>query len=150
MHMQCGLIMQVFTFAIFLICRSHFASELASNFVVRFIAGGQELKDETSSLRSHRISFSGAVLHCLVTPARAATLQADDRQNVGFQFDIGLLMFPLFGTLLVALWYARVVYRGYFNGTSTFSLLAISFLYVVALLASLRGGGQSDQHPHIE
>lgn len=119
--------------------------------MIRFIAGGQELKDETSTLRSHRVSFSGAVLHCLVTPARTVTPQADDRQNVGFQFDIGILMFPLFGTLLVALWYARVVYRGYFNGTSTFSLLAISFLYVVALLASLRGGGgHADQHPHIE
>jgi len=132
------------------ICRSHFASELSSNLVVRFIAGGQELKDETSTLRSHRIAFSGAVLHCLVTPARATALPADDRPHVGYQFDIGILMFPLFGTLLAALWYARVVYRGYFNGTSTFSLLAISFLYIVALLASLRGSGQADQHPHVE
>ena len=131
-------------------CRSHFASELASNLVVRFIAGGQELKDETSTLRSHRIAFSGAVLHCLVTPARVTAPPADDRQNAGFQFDIGILMFPLFGTLLAALWYARVVYRGYFNGTSTFSLLAISFLYIVALLASLRGGSHAEQHAHIE
>jgi len=75
---------------------------------------------------------------------------ADDRPHVGYQFDIGILMFPLFGTLLAGLWYARVVYRGYFNGTSTFSLLAISFLYVVALLASLRGASQADQHHHIE
>ena len=118
--------------------------------MVRFIAGGQELKDETSTLRSHRIAFSGAVLHCLVTPARAAAPPTDDRHNVGYHFDIGILMFPLFGTLLAGLWYARVVYRGYFNGTSTFSLLAISFLYIVALLASLRGGNRADQHPHIE
>jgi len=138
-------------FACFLlIYRSHFASELASNLVVRFIAGGQELKDETSTLRSHRIAFSGAVLHCLVTPSRATATPADNGQNIGYQFDIGILMFPLFGTLLAALWYARVVYRGYFNGTSTFSLLAISFLYIVALLASLRGGSQGDRHPHIE
>ena len=130
--------------------RSHFASELASNLVVRFIAGGQELKDETYTLRSHRIAFSGAVLHCLVTPGRATVSPADDQQNIGYQFDVSILMFPLFGTLLAALWYARVVYRGYFNGTSTFSLLAISFLYVVALLASLRGGGQADRHPHVE
>ena len=133
-----------------MICRSHFASELASNLVVRFIAGGQELKDETSTLRSHHIAFSGAVLHCLVTPARATTPPADDRQHVGFHFDVSILMFPLFGTLLAALWYARVVYRGYFNGTSTFSLLAISFLYIVALLASLRGSSQADPHPHVE
>jgi len=131
-------------------CRSHFASELASNLVVRFIAGGQELKDETSTLRSHRIAVSGAVLHCLVTPARATAQPAADGQNVRYQFDVGILMFPLFGTLLAALWYARVVYRGYFNGTSTFSLLAISFLYIVALLASLRGANHADQHPHIE
>ena len=130
--------------------RRHFASELARNLVVRFIAGGQELKDEASTLRSHRISVSGAVLHCLVTPARAASPPADEQQNAGYQFDIGILMFPLFGTLLIALWYARVVYRGYFNGTSTFSLLAISFLYIIALLASLRGSGQTEQHPHIE
>ena len=118
--------------------------------MVRFIAGGQELKDDASTLRSHRIAVSGAVLHCLVTPARAAASATDDRQNVGYHFDVGILMFPLFGTLLAALWYARVVYRGYFNGTSTFSLLAVSFLYIIALLASLRGGAQTEHHPHVE
>jgi hypothetical protein len=63
-----------------------------------------------------------------------------------------MLMFPLFGSMLAALWYARIVYRGYFNGTSTFSLLAISFLYVVAVLASLRGGepGQQQYHAHAD
>jgi hypothetical protein len=131
--------------------RCHFASELANNSVVRFVAGGQELRDESSTLRSHRLASSGAVLHCLVTPPRASSTPAGSRTTPR-QFDIGMLMFPLFGSMLAALWYARIVYRGYFNGTSTFSLLAISFLYVVAVLASLRGGepGQQQYHAHAD
>lgn len=133
--------------------RSHFATELADNSIVRFIASGKELRDDASTLRSLQLGRTGAVIHCLVTPQRTVPPPPDGPNAVaGHQFDVGVLVFPLFGTVLAALWYARVMYRGYFNGTSTFSLFAVSFLYVIALLASLRGGTghQAPQHAHID
>jgi hypothetical protein len=136
-------------------CRSHFAAELAANSAVRFVASGKELRDETSTLRSLQLGRTGAVIHCLVTPQRASQSVPSSNDaaptTTGHQFDVGVLVFPLFGTVLIALWYARVVYRGYFNGTSTFSLFAVSFLYVIALVASLRGRGHQEQpttHAH--
>jgi len=131
-------------------CRCHFATELAANSIVRFIASGQELRDETSTLRSLQLGRTGAVIHCLITPQRSqpASSSNTDAGAIGHQFDVGMLVFPLFGTMLAALWYARVVHRSYFNGTSTFSLFAVSFLYVIALFASLRGGGHQEQHAH--
>lgn len=114
--------------------RNHFSTELSGRSIVRFVMGGQELRDDSSTLRSYRVS-DGSVIHCLVTQARVdPVITTTDSHH----FEIGSLMLPLFGFLLTLLWYARIAYRYYFSGASTCSLVAISFLYVIALIGSFR------------
>lgn len=93
------------------------------------------------TLRACSVS-NGSVIHCLVTQAtigQSAPVIGAQRNGARVEpWDLSILMFPLFGSILAGLWYARVMYRGFFNAASTFSLIAISFLYIIGLLASLR------------
>lgn len=122
--------------------RNHFSTELAGQSIVRFVMSGQELRNDDLTLRSYRVS-DGSVIHCLITQARVEPVITSVDSN---HFDIGFLMFPLFGFILTLLWYARIAYRNYFSGASTCSLVAISFLYLVALVGSFRSGRIN--HPH--
>lgn len=124
--------------------RNHFSTELAGQSIVRFVMSGQELRNDDLTLRSYRVS-DGSVIHCLITQARVEPVITSVDSN---HFDIGFLMFPLFGFILTLLWYARIAYRNYFSGASTCSLVAISFLYLVALVGSFRSGRLN--HPHHE
>jgi hypothetical protein len=112
----------------------HFAAEIAQNTIVRLICNGQELKD------SHTMNFysitDNSVIHCLLTPV-AQNAQPPIVVRAA-EFDVGTLMFPLFGLILLLIWYCRFTYRNYFNAMSTFSLIGITFLFIVALLASWR------------
>lgn len=117
---------------------------MAGQSIVRFVMSGQELRNDDLTLRSYRVS-DGSVIHCLITQARVEPVITSMDSN---HFDIGFLMFPLFGFILTLLWYARIAYRNYFSGASTCSLVAISFLYLVALVGSFRSGRMN--HPHHE
>jgi len=130
--------------------RTHFATQLADRSVVRLIVNGQELRDDSLTLSAYSIT-SGSVIHCLVTRHSSSLQQTShhETRNSVSQFDIGVLMFPLFGAVLILLWYARIMYRAFFNAASTFSLLAISFFYIIALLASLRNAQQAG-HRHVD
>ena len=123
----------------FLHYREHFASEIADNMNVRLIFNGRELREEESTLISHRV-VDMSVLHCFTTQntrqsQNHQTQQAIVRTN---ELDIGSLMFPLFGLILVLIWYCRVTYRHYFTATSTFALLGITFLFMIAFMGSWR------------
>ena len=122
--------------------RCHFSAELSDNSAVRFVVSGQELRNDDSTLRMYRVT-DGTVIHCLITRhmAHAERLPASRQQ-----YQMGVLIFPIFGIMLFLLWYIRFAYRQYFNGASTFSLVAISFIYMVAFFASIRGGEINHQH----
>ncbi len=121
--------------------RRHFTAELAENILVRFVCNGQELRQEMRTLQSYNI-IDNSVIHCLLSQA-PQTAEAITPPR-GLQFDIGTLMFPLFGLILLLIWYFRFTYRNYFNAMSTFSLIGITFLFIVALLASWRTGEAHD------
>ncbi|ESN96911.1 hypothetical protein HELRODRAFT_114448 [Helobdella robusta] len=130
--------------------RRNFSAELDSRSTVRFIMSGQELKNESMSLRSYKVSHN-IIIHCLIltsqqAPTSSSTSAATRQQRRGGLNDIGSLAFPIFGMGLGALWYARIFYRGYFNGASTVSLLAITFLYGLSLIASFRTASPSNQN----
>lgn len=131
--------------------RRNFSHEIGSQSVVRFIIGGKELKNESTSLRLYNVKQDD-VIHCLVSNIRPAERSSQSSSSTGRQrgtLDIGALVFPIFGLALVLIWYARIFHRGYFNGTSTFSLVAITFLYILSLLASYRVGSQNDAVGHL-
>ncbi|KAL4228403.1 Ubiquitin [Mactra antiquata] len=123
--------------------RRHFEEELSQSKLVRFIFNGQDLRNDSSTLQSYNIS-DNSVLHCLVTqqPEQRHSPNVDDNG-----FDIGVFMFPLFGLLLGIVWYMRIMYRQFFNVTSTLTLGGITFLFFAALMSSLRG---NRAHEHID
>ena len=124
--------------------RRHFEGELSENFVVRFIYNGQELRNPLDTLAKYSI-IDKSVIHCLLS--RAQPQPDTSPQPPRNEFDIGTLMFPLFGVILLLVWYFRFTYRSYFNAMSTFSLIGITLLFIVALLATWRA---HDVHEHVE
>lgn len=115
--------------------RAHFSVEMADNFSVRFIFRGQELREDCSTLQAYHIE-DNSVIHCLLS--RISQSEQATNHSQPFNLDLGFLMFPLFGLTLGLLWYCRVMYRSYFNAVSTLSLVGISFLFLIALLACWR------------
>ena len=120
-------------------------AELSESKLVRFIFNGQDLRNDNSTLRACNI-MDNSVVHCLITQPQQQPTQAANHQDDGL-FDIGLLMFPLFGILLGIVWYLRFMYRQFFNVTSTLTLGGITFLYIAALMSSLRG---NRPHQHLD
>lgn len=133
------------TYLYYLLClfRRHFEEELSQSKLVRFIFNGQDLRNDASTLQSLNIG-DNSVLHCLVTQQPETR---DTRNMEDGSFDVGVFMFPLFGLLLGIVWYMRVMYRQFFNVTSTLTLGGITFLFVAALMSSFRG---HRPHEHVD
>lgn len=134
----------VFTFS------HHFARELAEDLRIRLIYNGQELRQDGRTLESYNV-LDNSVVHCLLTsvPQQPPPPAPDVNPAPGNQADADLSRFclPLFAFIVVSLWYCRIVYKQYFNAMSTISLIGLTFLFVVVLLASRRNG---DVHEHID
>ncbi len=62
------------------------------------------------------------------------------------EFNMGSLMFPLFGLLLASIWYFRVFYRQYFNAMATLILVGITLLFIVGGVAIYRPPERQQQH----
>ena len=120
-----------------------FDSETSENTSVRLIFNGQELRGDRT-LQSYNVE-DRCVIHCLLS--RSPAPERNNTVEQGIPFDMGNLVFPLFGLILGLIWYCRVMYRAYFNAMSTFSLVGITFLYVVALMASFRPN-RNHEHVH--
>jgi len=117
--------------------RIHFEGELAEDMVVRFISNGRELHQESQTLAFYNI-VDKCVVHCLFSK-KSTTSETNVQASAQIQqFDIGVFMFPIFGLILLLLWYFRFIYRNYFNAMSTFSLIGITLLFIVSLLATWR------------
>lgn len=80
--------------------RTHFSSEMTGNNIVRIIYNGRELSRENASLASYNVGDE-SVVHCLVSQVTPQNTETSNRQQ---PFDIGSLMFPLFGLILALLW----------------------------------------------
>jgi len=117
--------------------RNHFNEELADDMVVRFINNGHELHQESQSLAFYNIADK-SVIHCLFSKKPVSSENMAQSSAEIHQFDIGVFMFPIFGIILLLLWYFRLIYRNYFNAMSTFSLIGITLLFIVSLLATWR------------
>lgn len=124
--------------------RKHFTAELSQSKLVRFIFNGQDLRNDNSTLQACNI-IDNSVVHCLITQPQEQPGQTGNQHDDGF--DIGVLMFPLFGFLLGIVWYMRFKYRQFFNVTSTLTLGGITFLYIAALMSYWRG---NRHHQHLE
>ena len=105
---------------------------------VRLIFNGQELHGNRT-LRSYNV-VDRCVIHCLLSRSQQQTNENTPAE--GINVDMGTVALPLFGVILGLLWYCRVMYRYYFNAMSTFSLIGITFLYIVAVMASVRRNPQ--------
>lgn len=122
--------------------RTHFTQEVTENRRVRLIMNGQELKNDTWNLRAYNIC-NNFVLHCLVSQHTTITppsqlYPSQQQQNNPRFLNLGSLLYPMIGALLAFFWYARIYYRVYFNGASTFSLVALSFFYFFSSFAFFR------------
>ena len=128
-----------------LICffSDNFSAEISENIGVRFIYNGQELRQDGHTLQSYNVQ-NDSVVHCLLSRAQPVTTAPQPIHSPNI--DIGFLMFPLFGLILSLIWYCRFSYRNYFNAMSTFSLIGITFLFIVAILATCRNQGEAHEH----
>ena len=128
--------------------RAHFADELAANKLVRFIFNGQDLRNGSNTLQAYNV-VDNSVIHCLITQAnRRNATRATEIEEDGF--DIGMLMFPCFGLILVFMWYLRFEYRQFFSGTSTVCLIGMTLLYIAAILAMMENRRRGRHHVHVE
>lgn len=128
-----------FLFVIFLFYhRDMFSSEMQSGQIVRLIANGQLLSEESRTLSSYGIN-NQQVIHCQISQASAHTQQGHQTVDTGDgEFDLGRYMVPLFACILAFMWYLRFQYRYMFNATSTLSLTAVTAVFFLALMAVWR------------
>ena len=113
---------------------------------MRFVFNGQELRGDNKTLRSYNVQ-DNSVIHCLLN-RRAPAEEAVRPEQRAADLDLSFLMLPLFGLILLLIWYCRFSYKNYFNAMSTFSLVGITFLFIVAVMAAWRP--HHGQHEHIE
>ncbi|PVD36131.1 hypothetical protein C0Q70_03104 [Pomacea canaliculata] len=125
--------------------RTHFSSELEENKIVRFIFNGQDLRNDLSTLRAYNIR-DNSVIHCLITQNQQSSQPASSSRRSDEDLEIGTMVFPIFGCALMLIWYLRFFYKQYFSAVSTVSLAGVSFIYIMALLSSIRGRRQARQH----
>ena len=126
--------------------RDNFSAEISENLAVRFIYNGQELKQDSQTLQAYNVQ-NDCVIHCLLSRVQQQATGPQHAQNPDLPIDIGFLMFPLFGLILALIWYCRFSYRNYFNAMSTFSLLGITLLFIIAVLSTFRHhGGEAHEH----
>ena len=121
----------------------HFFDEVASNRKVRLIMNGQELKNDSWSLKAYKIC-NNFVLHCLVSqyatptqPSPSSPTSQHQQSSSNFP-SFGFLLYPLIGAVLAFFWYTRLYYRAYFNSASTFSLIVLTCIYALSSLPFFR------------
>ncbi|XP_022088385.1 transmembrane and ubiquitin-like domain-containing protein 1 [Acanthaster planci] len=113
-----------------------FSEEISSGQTVRLIFNGQLLQDDDSTLAALNLS-QNCVIHCLLSQSTMLSSARLDVQDG--DVDLGRYMIPLFTCILGFVWYLRWQYRYMFNATSTLSLVGVTTLFVLAVLASWRG-----------
>ena len=117
--------------------RAHFNEEISSNKRVRLIMNGQELKNDTYSLKTYKIC-DNFVLHCLVSQQANPTTPQNvpsQPQNTLHFINLGCFLFISTGAIISLFWYARIFYATFFNVASTFSLFVLSSFYLLASIA---------------
>lgn len=112
---------------------------------MRFIFNGQDLRNDLSTLRAYNIR-DNSVIHCLITQNQQSSQPASSSRRGDEDLEIGTMVFPIFGCALMLIWYLRFFYKQYFSAVSTVSLAGVSFIYIMALLSSIRGRRQARQH----
>ncbi|XP_077996651.1 uncharacterized protein LOC144449958 [Glandiceps talaboti] len=116
--------------------RDKFTGDVSDGRTVRFIFNGHLLQDDNSTLQDYNIT-DNSVLHCHVS--QTSHTQRENLDVLGnSDLDLGRFMVPLFGFILVTVWYLRWQYRYMFNATSTIALIAVTLLFVLAVLAAWR------------
>ncbi|XP_033099604.1 transmembrane and ubiquitin-like domain-containing protein 2 [Anneissia japonica] len=115
--------------------RDTFVEETSQGFTLRLILNGHLLQDDQRTLAQLNIN-NNCVIHCQLLQADSITNTAPNVINS--ELDIGQVMIPMFAVLLGLVWYVRLEYRHLFNATSTLSLLGVSVLFLLAVLASWR------------
>ncbi|XP_033646919.1 transmembrane and ubiquitin-like domain-containing protein 2 [Asterias rubens] len=116
--------------------RQTFSEEIQSGQTVRLIFQGQLLQDDNTSLSDLNVTHN-CVVHCHLSRGVAPSTVRQDVQEA--DIDLGRFMIPLFTSILGFVWYLRWQYRYMFNATSTLSLVGVTTLFVLAVLASWRG-----------
>lgn len=122
---------------------------MENNKLVRFIFNGQDLRNDANTLQAYNI-VDNSVVHCLITQVDRRVNQSARQETDHDGFDIGNLMLPVFGFIICVVWYLRFEYRQFFSGTSTISLIGITFLYIAAILASWENHRRGHAHEHVE
>ena len=114
-------------------CRVNFAEELSDNKLIRLIYNGQELRNPRT-LGSYNIE-DNTVIHTLVSEPNVTTPPPSRSATDVATFNAGNLMVPLFVIILSLIWYLRIEYGQFFTLTSTISLICISIVFALGLMA---------------
>uniref|UniRef100_A0A5S6Q2B5 Ubiquitin-like domain-containing protein n=1 Tax=Trichuris muris TaxID=70415 RepID=A0A5S6Q2B5_TRIMR len=141
--------------------RQNFARDLEEGKVVRLIYRGQLLRDDSRSLASYGL-FDNCVVHCHISrvPYTAVEPAADVASSVdrssdyrgaiaSISFDIGSLVYALFGVKFAFLWAALYLYPDYFDSTSLLSLLFCSLVFLMFCLSAGRRRNAEGQSPRV-
>ena len=113
---------------------------------VRLIFAGGLLRDETLSLVESGVLVN-CVIHCHILAQSATSGSSNAAGNDASgggrldnfnsdNIDLSNLMFLLFAIFLSVLWYLRFSYRCLFTPPTTFTLIAITLLFLLAIYAS--------------
>ncbi|KFD64907.1 hypothetical protein M514_04517 [Trichuris suis] len=143
--------------------RQNFASDLEEGKVVRLIYRGQLLRDDSRSLASYGL-FDNCVVHCHVSrvpyngvgETTGGAASSIDRSSSDYRgavasisFDIGNLIYVLFGVKFAFLWAALYLYPDYFDSTSLLSLLFCSLVFLIFCLSAGRRRNAERQSPRV-
>ena len=122
-----------------------FRDVIAAGGQVRLIFAGGLLRDESLSLVESGV-LSSCVIHCHILAQNASGSNGAGASNDvstgrldnfnSDNIDLSNLMFLLFAIFLSVLWYLRFSYRSLFTPPTTFTLIAITLLFLLAIYAS--------------
>lgn len=120
-----------------------FKNVLSNGGQVRLIFAGGLLRDETQRLADCGI-YSNCVMHCQVLTQTGNLSSTSGNSNTSFgtdsfnteNIDLSNLLALLFAVFLLVLWYLRFSYRHLFTPPTTFTLIAITLLFLLAVYAS--------------
>ncbi|KAM8967227.1 transmembrane and ubiquitin-like domain-containing protein 1 [Pelodytes ibericus] len=113
--------------------RTHFPGQEPR---VRFIYQGQLLRDDTQTVSALQLR-DGCVLHCHIAQHTSGQGPGGP-EMVHVPLNIGSLLVPLLGLILILLWYYQLQYPYVFTTTATACLGGVTLLVSVVAFSSYR------------
>lgn len=115
--------------------RLAFSDEINAGKRVRFVYGGQLLRNDHDPLTSYGVQ-DNTVVHCVITDAPAE--QQENVQEHEGDLDLSRLLIPLLTFGLIMSWYGLITYKHIFTGSSIAILIFLTSLYFMLVYVTIQ------------